>query len=308
MKLEHILILIATFITTLNLLVVTDKHFKKSPETPLTVELPAIIQPPTWSQSPTESPIAEPPKPTYEDAKNSITSEELKEMLYYISSSELGGRKSGSRGLKMSADYLENIFQEAGLKTFRHKFQYSGNNENVYAYIVGNEIPEEVVIIGAHYDSVGNAGADDNGSGTVAVVEVAEAFAMLKDRVKRTVVFQLYDAEERGLHGSRFYCKDPVFPVGSPSLGKHVYMLNLDMVGRLKQGQSVRSLLTAGSGASDHTSFRNASRGQIRTEWLFTGQHRDYHRQSDTAEKINYEGLDEISEFAFERLWGMCQN
>jgi Zn-dependent M28 family amino/carboxypeptidase len=201
----------------------------------------------------------------------------------------------------------------------------------VYAWIDGGEQPNEVIVVGAHFDHVGNSpGADDNASGTVLVLELAQAFSMLpKKEIKRTLVFQLYSGEEMGLLGSKAYCANPKFPKEAPGMGKHVFMLNADMVGRLNGhqytmlyeemvddiGQIVQdlssryrfalSITKRGAGGSDQTPFLNKG---VPVAWLFTGSHRDYHRSTDTADKIDYDGLEKISRYAFELVYRVDHN
>jgi len=153
-------------------------------------------------------------------------------------------------------------------------------------------------------------GADDNASGTAAVLELAEQISR-SGPLPRSVVFVLFTAEEEGLIGSDWFVKHPPIP-----LEKTVAMLNLDMVGRLKDenlliggwgtapvfdsmvkaagaGLAVKtqSFEKGGLGPSDHMSF---ALKKIPVLFLFTGLHADYHRPTDTADKINYAGIDEV--------------
>jgi Zn-dependent M28 family amino/carboxypeptidase len=200
-------------------------------------------------------------------------------------------------------------------------------------------LKNEAIVIGAHYDHLGNGGsgslaansteihhgADDNASGTAAIIELARLFAgQNRDsngagKNKRTLIFIAFSGEEDGVFGSKYYVNNPVFP-----LDKTIAMINLDMVGRLngnklniggigtasefrKLVEDINSLgridwvppdgtlLTSfslqlnedGFGPSDHSSFYGK---QIPVLFFFTGTHLDYHKPSDTAEKINYSG------------------
>jgi hypothetical protein len=148
--------------------------------------------------------------------------------------------------------------------------------------------PRETVVLGAHYDHLGyggansaapgeravHHGADDNASGTALLVEVARRLAA-GPQLPRTVLFAAFSGEERGLLGSGHYASRPVVP-----LADTVAMVNLDMVGRL-DGDKV-------FGPSDHASFYAK---KIPVLHLFTGSHGDYHRPSDTPDKINYDGM-----------------
>lgn len=178
----------------------------------------------------------------------------------------------------------------------------------------------EFVVVGGHYDHLGHGGrnaldsskaihygADDNASGTAGVLELAEYFASHKDQLKRSVLFMTFSGEEEGLFGSQHYTKEPYLP-----LEKTEAMINMDMIGRLNDssllivegmGSSpvwkdmisgldeskpfILRLKPDGVGPSDHSPFY---RKGIPVMFFFTGLHRDYHRATDTKEKINYEG------------------
>ncbi len=179
-----------------------------------------------------------------------IDTEDLKEHLYLLASDVLEGRKTGEKGQKMAANYLTAYYKHLELQAPQNYPEYeqtipagyfnnaSGNSsENVLAYIMGSEFPEEVLIISAHYDHLGKRGeivfngADDNGSGTSAVMEIAEAFQAATDdghRPKRSILFLHVTGEESGLYGSRYYVSHPVFKIKNT-----VTNLNIDMIGRV---------------------------------------------------------------------------
>ena len=187
---------------------------------------------------------------------------------------------------------------------------------NVLAYLPGKT--DEYVIVGAHYDHLGygnadslapsqigqiHPGADDNASGTSGVLELARLFAPLKGQLPRGILFMSFAGEELGLLGSAHWTQQPTRP-----LDKAVSMINMDMIGRIKDqrvyvggvgtGSTFRSILTAGTknspfhfeysqggyAASDHTSF--VAR-KIPVLFFFSGLHSDYHKPSDTWDKIN---------------------
>ena len=189
---------------------------------------------------------------------------------------------------------------------------------NVLAYLPGKT--DEYVIIGAHYDHLGRGnfdslapsqigqihpGADDNGSGTAGVLELARLLAPQKGRLRRGILFMSFAGEELGLLGSAAWVKDPTRP-----LDKAVAMLNMDMIGRIKDqkvyigGVGTGSTLKAdveqaatnsgfkieyspgGYSSSDHTSFVAK---KIPVLFFFSGLHSDYHKPSDTWEKIDPE-------------------
>jgi aminopeptidase YwaD len=210
---------------------------------------------------------------------------------------------------------------------------------NVIGILEGTDptLKNEAIIIGAHYDHLGHGGssslspnssdihfgADDNASGTSAVIELARQFAKEKAN-KRTLIFMAFGGEEEGLLGSKYYVNNPVWP-----LDKTIAMINLDMVGRLNENKlTVGGIGTAsewnegvkrrndimfdsdggydagkkfqlqlnedGFGPSDHSSFYSK---QIPVLFFFTGTHVDYHKPTDTFEKINYDGLTRITQF-----------
>jgi hypothetical protein len=198
--------------------------------------------------------------------------------------------------------------------------------ENVLGMVRGTERPDEVIVVGAHLDHLGygdenslyagadkkiHFGADDNASGSAGMMELA---AMVAARpLTRSVVFIAFNAEERGLLGSVHYTKAPMVP-----MEKTICMINLDMIGRLKDnkvniqgvGSSTRwkAMLDSinaqykftvtttddGLGPSDHSSFYSKEKPVL---FLFTGLHSDYHRPSDTPDKINYTGQASVVRF-----------
>ena len=213
--------------------------------------------------------------------------------------------------------------------------------KNVVGVLEGNgPLAKETVVVGAHYDHLGygggfgslanlkkmaiHHGADDNASGSTAVIELARRFGAMENRKGRRLVFMTFSGEEMGLLGSAHYAKEPLFP-----LEDTVAMFNLDMVGRLpkdkKTGKEV--LLVEGSTSSktfddlvekinknydfemrkeekfdansDHASFYQK---KIPVLFFWTGIHPDYHRPSDTADKINVAGMRKIVDMSEEVL------
>jgi Zn-dependent M28 family amino/carboxypeptidase len=218
----------------------------------------------------------------------------------------------------------------------------NGKGSNVAGVIEGSDakLKSEYVVIGAHYDHLGlggpeslaanpegqiHHGADDNASGTSALLELARVMMADRANLKRSVVFIAFCAEELGLLGSSAYTKNPLVPLAST-----VAMLNMDMVGRLhdrslfvggvgtsplwkplldrlnaagkgpESGSGSRFQLGTGQdgfGPSDHQSFYVKD---IPVLFFFTGSHEDYHKPTDTAEKINTEGTRQIAELVRE--------
>jgi hypothetical protein len=203
--------------------------------------------------------------------------------------------------------------------------------QNIAGIIRGNDpkLREEAVIIGAHYDHLGlgtsggtmspsqigkpHLGADDNASGTSVVLELARVFAERRKELKRSVIFLAFSGEELGLLGSAHYTKSPLWP-----LEKTAVMLNLDMVGRPRDGKLnvggmgtspifkeiiessnktglVLSYQQSGYGSSDHSSFYVKN---LPVLFFFSGLHADYHKPSDSAEKILYADQARVGDLA----------
>ena len=219
---------------------------------------------------------------------------------------------------------------------------------NVLGYIEGSdpELKKEIVVVSAHYDHLGKQGpviyngADDNGSGTTTVLEVAEAIATAKrngEGPKRSVLVLLMTGEEKGLLGSKYYAERPIFP-----LANTIADVNVDMVGRVddRYKDTPNYIYVIGSDRlsselheineqmneqytnlkldytynaeddpnryyyrSDHYNF--AEKG-IPAIFYFNGTHDDYHRPSDTVEKINFEKMEKIGRLVFHTVWELA--
>ncbi len=187
--------------------------------------------------------------------KKSVDFSEVKASLAYLASDELQGRATGSTGIEKAAIYIENIFTSNGIKpyfkTYRDSFNINNMiGYNVVGYLEGNdpELKKEFVILGAHYDHIGRAkivngdsianGANDDASGTVAVLEWAKYFAKSKSN-KRSLLFTLYDAEEIGLKGSEHLAKR----LKTEELNLYT-MINFEMIGVPRATGLVTSYLT----------------------------------------------------------------
>jgi hypothetical protein len=193
--------------------------------------------------------------------------------------------------------------------------------DNVVGYLPGSSVPDEYVVMGAHYDHVGvgkpNAdgdsifnGADDNASGTTSILMCAEHFASLKKRPARGILFIAFSAEEKGLLGSKAYAADPSLP-----LDKCVAMINVDMIGRCENNKvsiggdkkcpdlirfneeenaALASPYTLAYDIeqyffrSDQASF---AMKRIPVLFFFTGEHKDYHKVTDEIKLINFKDL-----------------
>jgi hypothetical protein len=235
----------------------------------------------------------------------------LEDHVRYLTSDECEGRAEATEGERRAAAYIEARFRDAKVETQVQEFPTHGGDKgrNVIGIVRGKS--DEAVVIGAHYDHLGKTGdaicrgADDNASGTAVVLEMAARFG--KKPAARTVVLIAFSGEEAGCFGSRYYVNHPAV-----ALEKTVAMVNLDMVGRLKEqltvfgadtGDSFRRHLSDSAlkiafnkdpgGQSDHTSFQMK---KIPAVHLFTGSHADWHKPSDTPDKLNYEGLGRVAD------------
>ena len=264
-------------------------------------------------------------------SEEDITVEESRKTLSYLASDEMEGRKPGNPGNFIAVSFIKKEFESYGLETHLQKFTYTFRwrvglirwrtieieTMNVIGVLKGTS--DKHVVIGAHMDHLGvdgdgdaYNGADDNASGTTAILELAEAFGKSKTKPKDTIVFIAFNAEELGLLGSKHYVSDPLLPLDDCKL-----MINLDMVGRLRgttvtaQGgnlsRSVTQLvdkldddypfdvnITAAGNRSDHAPF---NWNGVPVLFFHTGTHPQYHRTTDDSELINYEGLVDIAKF-----------
>lgn len=304
-----------------------------------------------------------------------ITEKDLKKHLYIYASDEFEGRNTGSKGQKKAVEYLRNFYIQNDIKPGDPDKDYfqkmtlnisRGNegkvdSENVIAIIEGTEKPDEYLILTAHLDHVGygrtgsrlrksyvgeikdriHNGADDDGSGTVAMLEIAQAFKQASKKgkgPKRSIIFLHVTGEEKGLLGSAYYSDNPIYP-----LSKTVANLNLDMIGRIdptRKGDKREYIYIIGSDhdsqdlhniseqtnlqtvnidldyrynakddpqrfyyRSDHYNF--AKKG-IPIIFYFSGTHEDYHLPSDTPDKINYDLLELRSKLIFYTAWNIA--
>jgi aminopeptidase YwaD len=279
----------------------------------------------------------------------------LKTHIQFLASDSLEGRRTGTKGEMLAAHYIANKFSEYGLMPkgdyryfempFDQQFVIQAKDSvtkktrmgtNVIAYI-DNKAPY-TIILGAHFDHLGygedhnsmyagttpmiHNGADDNASGTAALLELAR---LLKKEKKSpyNYLFIAFSGEELGLFGSKYFVEHPTI-----DLQKVNYMINMDMVGRLNDSthnltiggigtsptwSSILStqnpsftikIDSSGTGPSDHTSFY---RKNIPVLFFFTGLHKDYHKPSDDFDQINYNGEAKIITFIqqiIKKSWG----
>jgi hypothetical protein len=297
-------------------------------------------------------------KMTRVDYANTITAEDLKTHLYIFAGDAMEGRMTGQKGQKLAAEYLRNFYLDEGIASpieEKNYYQpipasYFGRmkdpqgSENVVAFIKGSEKPNEVIVLSAHYDHVGidkdgnvYNGADDDGSGTVAMLEIAEAFQKaVKDGngPKRSILFLHVTGEEIGLYGSKYYTENPLFP-----LENTVCNLNTDMIGRIdpdkadnpnyvyligsdKLSQELHDVSESVNKTyinleldykfndendpnrfyyrSDHYNF---AKNNIPVIFYFNGTHADYHKISDTPDKIEYDLMAKRAQLIFQTAW-----
>lgn len=264
-------------------------------------------------------------------AKNSVTADEIAAHAGALANDTFEGREAGSRGGRAAAGYLVEQFEKIGLHPAGTGDGYTQTFHNSMRNLIGKlpgsdpELSEEVILIGAHYDHVGygtrsnsfgplgkiHNGADDNASGVSALLEAAQAMKLLNGSQRRTILFCLWDGEEKGLLGSHHWLTQPTVPRSAIRCA-----VNLDMVGRLRNdtaevygirtARDLRRIISQANGPdgpaldfmwkmqedSDHYNFY---RYGIPTLMFHTGKHDDYHRPSDDVEKLNTAGVQRIT-------------
>ena len=299
----------------------------------------------------------------------SITSEELSDLIYEFSSDKFEGRNTGEPGQKLAVEFIRdfyksnNIIKADNTEDYFQKFfvdfesrQVTRPNninddnidwvktENVAAIIEGSTYPNEYIVLTAHLDHVGIEngeifnGADDDGSGSMALLEIAEAFKLAEldgNRPKRSIVILHVSAEEKGLLGSKYYTDNPLYP-----LDETITNLNVDMIGRTdptRNSNNDEYIYLIGSDRlstmlhetseevndrtvnleldyrfnawddpnrfyerSDHWHF---AKNNIPVIFYFSGTHEDYHQPTDTAEKIRYDLLTKRTRLIFHTAW-----
>jgi len=272
---------------------------------------------------------------------SSIDTANLRKHIYYLASDELGGRLPGTEGCQKAINYISEQFSkynytplcENGLQEFEiflpKKNKKTIQATNIVYYKKGISLPNEYIVIGAHYDHLGmggygsgsrkpdtsaiHNGADDNASGVAAMLACAEILSKIE--TDRSIIFVAFSAEEMGLLGSKYFVKNA--PI---NLRQIKAMINLDMIGRLDSILTVSGTGTAtqmdslisvaydknfqpffqikrersGFGPSDHASFYADS---IPVLFFHTSIHEQYHTPEDDVEFINLKGCSDISNF-----------
>jgi hypothetical protein len=269
----------------------------------------------------------------------------LQEDVAFLAADDLGGRAIGTEGEQKAAEYLAKEFEKIGLEPkgtmgYFQPFTVSKPSNPHEEAVIGTDgegvtgrnvlgfldkKADKTIIIGAHFDHLGmggqgslhrgdssiHNGADDNASGTAALLALAKI--LKHENLKSNVLFIAFSGEENGLWGSNYFTKNPTIDLKTVN-----YMINMDMVGRMKEDNSLAvngvgtspsfpasldlvnsdslKLITSesGVGPSDHTSFYLMDLPVLH---FFTGQHEDYHKPSDDSDRINYEGLVKVARY-----------
>ena len=257
--------------------------------------------------------------------------ESLKEHVYYLASDSLYGRKAGHNA--KAREYIIREYESAGVQPFfesgwectfeRDNTQYC----NVVGVIEGNDsiLKNEYIVLGAHYDHLGVRdgvvynGADDNASGTAALIEIARVLNANRDKLKRSVIIAAFDAEELGLYGSTELANVLCARLGEADIK---LMMSIDMVGWYRrsgklilEGSSTikdgRKLLQAEADKIEinvkvkpfensvftATDTQEFARRHVPTIAVTTGLKSPYHKPGDDAELIDYDGMDKVSEY-----------
>jgi len=210
---------------------------------------------------------------TAQDTNTNSRSNDVAQHLEYLSSDDLLGRKTGTAGIEKAAVFIEEEFKEAGIKpyfeTYRDSFQLSNlDGFNIVGYLEGNDekLKNEFIVIGAHYDHIGEGkpvngdqianGANDNATGTVAVLALAKEFAKMKNN-KRSILFTLFSAEEMGLVGSKHLATK------LKAEGMDLYvMFNIEMVGVPMKAKDYQAYLTGYETSNLARVFNQYSEGE----------------------------------------------
>ena len=270
----------------------------------------------------------------------------------YLTSQDLGLQLAGAtlpqllgylRALGQAGRPVRPAFEPPSVTILLPQTQEKLTTENVLGYLEGTDKKDEVLVVSAHYDHLGVKhdtiynGADDDGSGTVAVLQLAKAFAQAKKEghgPRRSILFVTMTAEEEGLFGSEYYTAHPVFP-----LANTIADLNIDMVGRTDRKHNARQHFVniVGSdklssdlhrineaanraythldldyrynvpGEPEHIYYRsdhyNFARRKIPVIFYTTGEHADYHKATDDVEKIEFNKLAERAQLVFYTAW-----
>jgi hypothetical protein len=279
---------------------------------------------------------------SYQAAFESIRADDLTRQVGILADPAMEGREAGSPGGRAAGDYLVKQYARLHLHGAGDDggfFQsFDPNYRNILAILPGSDakLRDQVIVVGAHYDHIGyggrlslgtpgyiHPGADDNASGSSAVLELAKAFVMLTPAPKRSILFVAWDAEEQGLLGSKHWTAHPTIPLDHVAA-----MVNLDMVGRLREGHLILLCARSGYGWRRLACLQNQSLGlRLDFPWAIkpnadfypffehdipvlmfhTGLHDDYHRPSDVARLINGDGMMQVTRLLFGVVYELAQ-
>lgn len=279
-----------------------------------------------------------------EAALRSISAEQMQQFVNVLADDSFEGREAGSRGGRAACAYLSGELQKrhlqgAGIDGALYQ-DFGAGSRNILARLAGSDpkLKNDYVIVSAHYDHVGygrpnnsfgpigriHKGADDNASGVAGLLSIIDAFNKLPEHPKRSLLFAFWDGEEQGLLGSRHWLSSPTVPLDHVDI-----VLNMDMIGRLRKekveiygtrtGYNLRRLFAQeneGSNLlldfhwemkadSDHYPFYEKN---IPVLMLHTGLHSDYHRPSDTADKLNSDGMRDVAQLAFRTALDLAES
>jgi Peptidase family M28/PDZ domain len=301
---------------------------------PWAVVVAAALWAVPWSgQSPTPAAAAE--ANAVEAALRSISAEEMQQCVNMLADDSFEGRETGSRGGRAACAYIGGLLQKrhaqgAGIDGGLYQ-DFGVASRNILARLSGSDprLKDQYIIVSAHYDHVGygkpnnsfgpigyiHKGADDNASGVAGLLSVIDAFNKLPEHPKRSVLFAFWDGEEQGLLGSRYWLKNPTVPLDHVAI-----VLNMDMIGRLRKEKvevygtrtsyNLRRIVSQENEGSNllldfHWEMRADSdhypffEKHVPVLMLHTGLHSDYHRPSDTADKINPAGMRDVAQLMF---------
>ena len=283
-------------------------------------------------------------------AQTEVTEKEIKDHIDFLASPAMKGRFPGTKENVKVVKYLMKHFKKAGIKPYGTSYiqEFTAKirvkkgvtdtpyvqTQNVIGYIEGSDplLKNEFIVLGAHYDHLGmggasskkpdttgiHLGADDNASGTAALLEIGEMLAANKN-LKRSVLLIAFGAEEQGLLGSRYFTEHPIVPLESIKV-----MMNMDMVGRMNAEKHLYMggaasfdggmelmkglgpvvginpiVIAYDVGGSDHVSFY---RKNISVLGFHTGGHAQYHTPEDSADLINAAGEKLVCEYIYKAI------
>ena len=292
-----------------------------------------------------------------------VAENKIKDDVVFLADDKLEGRQTGTQGEVLASEYLIKRFESIGLQPkgtegFLQSFSFKPKTDphsevvfttNADSTITGHNVigfidnkAKTTIVIGAHYDHLGfggegslyrgedkaiHNGADDNASGVAVLLNLASRLQVKNDQAeikdKNNYLFMAFSGEEMGLLGSNYFSKNPTIDATSIN-----YMINMDMVGRMKTDSTLAVYGTgtspmfkqtlkanndkfkiveneSGVGPSDHTSFYLID---IPVLHFFTGQHEDYHKPGDDSEKLNYDGMNLISHYIFDIITDLDDN